>query len=113
MSEKHDDCHVDPVEKTLDFRKISTAQAAFLAVSGMGCPTCAMRVRNGLFGLEGVLYVDVYLKNNVAIVVYDPVQTTQDDLVTAVAASGNDGRPEYRARLLQTMPASEVFTLAA
>jgi len=110
MSERHGDCHVDPVEKVPDFRKISTAQATFLAVSGMRCPTCAARVCNGLLSLEGVLYVDVYLKNGVAIVAYNPAQLTQDDLVTAVTTSGNDGRHEYQAHVLQTMPAREAFT---
>jgi copper chaperone CopZ len=108
----HDNCHVDAVEKPLDENALAQAEATFLGVSGMGCPTCAMRVRNGLLSLTGVLYADVNLPNGVAAVAYDPQQVTPMSLVTAVFESGNDGRHEYRAHVLQTMPASEAFTLS-
>lgn len=108
----HENCHVDPVEKPLDENALAQSEAAFLGVSGMGCPTCATRVRNGLLNLKGVLYADVYLQNGVAAVAYDPQQITTKGLMTAVYESGNDGRHEYRAQLLQTMPASEAFTLS-
>ena len=110
MSE-HENCHVEPVEKPLHEHALAWAEAAFLGVSGMGCPTCAMRVRNGLLNLKGVLYADVYLQNGMAAVAYDPQQVTTAGLITAVFESGNDGRHEYRAHVLQTMPASEAFTL--
>jgi len=111
MSE-HENCHVDPVEKPLDENALAQAEAAFLGVSGMGCPNCAMRVRNGLLNLKGVLYADINLQSGVAAVAYDPQQVTTASLVTAVYESGNDGRHEYRAQLLKTMPANEAFTLA-
>lgn len=111
MSE-HENCYVEPIEKTPDKNALLMAEAAFLGVSGMGCPNCAMRVRNGLLNLEGVLYADVYLQNGVATVAYHPQQVTAAGLVTAVYESGNDGRHEYRAHVLQTMPAREVFTFA-
>jgi len=108
----HENCHVDAVEKPLDKDALSTAQAAFLGVSGMGCPTCATRVRNGLLSLGGVLYADVYLQDSVAAVAYDPDQVTPDSLITAVFQAGNDGRHHYQAQILRTMAASEAFTLA-
>lgn len=111
MSE-HENCYVEPVEKRSDKSALLMAEAAFLGVSGIGCPTCALRVRNGLLNLEGVLYADVYLQNGVATVAYDPQQVTTAGLVTAVYESGNDGRHEYRAHVLQTMPARDVFTFA-
>lgn len=111
MSE-HENCHVDPVEKPLDRSALAQAEAAFLSVSGMGCPTCANRVRNGLLNLAGVLYADVLLQNGVATVAFDPRQVTPASLVTAVYESGNGGRHEYRAEILQTMPARDVFTAA-
>ena len=110
MSE-HENCHVEPVEKPSDKNALLMAEAAFLGVSGMGCPNCAMRVRNGLLNLKGVLYADVYLQSGVATVAYDPQLVTTAELVTAVTASGNDGRHEYLAHILQTMPAREAFTL--
>jgi copper chaperone CopZ len=109
MSE-HENCHVDPVEKSVDKNALAQAEAAFLGVSGMGCPNCAMRVRNGLLNLKGVLYADINLQNGVAAVAYDPQQITKAGLMTAVYESGNDGRHEYRAHILQTMGAAEAFT---
>ncbi len=109
MSE-HENCHVDPVEKPVDKQALLTAQATFLGVSGMGCPTCAMRVRNGLLNLDGVLVAEVYLQNGIAAVAYDPTEVTPDNLVTAVANAGNDGRHHYEAHILQTVPAAKAFT---
>ena len=45
-----------------------------LAVWGMGCPRCAMRVHNGLLGVDGILLVEVILERGMAGVAYDPAQ---------------------------------------
>lgn len=111
MSE-HENCHVEPLEKPVDNTALQTAQAAFLGVYGMGCPRCAMRVRNGLLLQNGVLFADVDLTRSMAVVAFDPHQVIPDDLTTAVANAGNDGRHHYQAFVMQTMPAQEVFTLA-
>jgi copper chaperone CopZ len=108
----HEKCHVDPVEKAVNEEALLTAKATFLGVSGMGCPTCAMRVRNGLLNLDGVLTAEVYLQNGVATVAYAPEEVTPDNLVTAVANAGNDSRHHYEAHILQTVPAAKAFTLA-
>lgn len=109
----NNNCHVEPLEKPLDQAALSTAQAAILTVSGMGCPRCAMRVRNGLLGLDGVLLVNVILEMGIAAVAFVPEETTQASLVKAVAGAGNDGRHHYEAHLLQTMPANEAFSIAS
>ena len=111
MSE-HENCHVNPVEKSVDENVLAQSEVAFLGISGMGCSNCAMRVQNGLLNLKGVLYADVYLKNGIATVAYDPHQTTTEGLITAVSNSGNDSRHEYRAKVLQILPARDVFTFA-
>jgi copper chaperone CopZ len=108
MSEQ-ENCHVDPLEKPVDLPALQESRAAILGVSGMGCPRCAMRVRNGLLLADGVLYADVNLQNGMAAVAFDPAQVTVDDLVAAVANAGNDGRHHYQAFVLQTMPAREAF----
>ena len=108
MSE-HDNCHVDPVEKTLDHQAIESALAAYLQVEGMGCPNCAMRVRNGLLGLEGVLAAEVELEQGLAAAAYDPNRVTTKDLIQAVAFAGNDGRHHYFARLIKQVPVSQVL----
>lgn len=106
----HDqNCHVDPVEKPLDKQALESAQAAILGVAGMGCPTCAMRVRNGLLQLDGVLLTQIFLEQGVAAVAFDDGRIAADALVAAVGAAGNDGRHHYVAHILHTMPANEAF----
>jgi copper chaperone CopZ len=108
---QHENCHVEPVEKPLDRAALSTAEVAYLAVQGMGCPRCAMRVRNGLLRLDGTLLADVFLEQGLAAVAYDPVQVKPAALLRAVANAGNDGRHHYRAELVKVALASEALTL--
>lgn len=111
MSE-HENCDVEPFKKPVDRKALSTAEAAFLTVAGMGCPNCATRVRNALLRLDGVLYADVFLARGMATVAYRPEQVTTSDLVLAVANAGGGGRHDYQAKVFQTMPAREAFTFA-
>ena len=105
MSE-HENCHVEPMEKPVDPAALASAEIAYLAVRGMGCPRCAMRVRNGLLGLDGVLTAEILLADGLAVAAYDPARLAADDLVAAVGAAGNDGRHRYQAQLIQRMPAA-------
>ncbi|GAB4577456.1 MAG: hypothetical protein Fur0022_01870 [Anaerolineales bacterium] len=106
---QHENCHVEPLEKSFDPTWLENAMAAYLAVSGMGCPRCALRVQNGLLGLEGVLLAEVQLDYGVAVAAYDPTRVSPDHLLAAVAGAGNDGRHHYAATFLKQQPAREVF----
>ena len=108
MSE-HENCHVDPLEKPIDRQSIESAMAVYLQVGGMGCPNCAMRVRNGLLGLEGVFAAEVELSQGLAAAAFDPERVTSEDLIQAVANAGNDGRHHYMARLIKQMPAAQAL----
>ncbi len=105
MMKEQDNCYVDPLEKPLDTEALSKAMVAYLAVGGMGCPRCAMRVRNGLLGLDGVLLVEVQLERGVAAAAYDQNKVNINDLLWAVAESGNDGRHNYSAQFINQIPA--------
>lgn len=76
------------------------ASGVFLLVSGMGCPTCALRVRNGLLGLDGVLDAQVNLGRGLAQVLYDPARLQVEQLPQAVAAAGRESHHHYSAQLL-------------
>lgn len=110
MSE-HKDCYVEPLEKPLNEAAIDNAKAAYLAVWGMGCSRCAMRVRNGLLRLEHILFAEAFLEKGLAIAAYDPQGASTDDLITAVAKAGNDSRHNYRAKFVGEAPAAEVLFL--
>jgi copper chaperone CopZ len=96
----NDHCHVEPIQKAVTKEERETVARALLAVWGMGCPNCAMRVRNRLMMLEGV--TDTYVDHTVGIarVMFNPSMVTIPALIDAVASAGNDGRHEYLAILV-------------
>lgn len=94
-------CHVTPITKEVSQEQLSRASAAFLRVRGIGCPTCAVRVRNGLLQIEGVLAADVVLNSALAKVWYDPSVVQPDALVSGLPAFANDGGHHYTAQLLE------------
>jgi copper chaperone CopZ len=106
---EHTNCHVEALDKPIDSAVLQSAMAVYLQVRGMGCPRCAMRVRNGLLGLEGVLAAEIFLAEALAVVAYDPTRVEGGDLVAAVAAAGNDGRHHYQAQVVGQAMAASVF----
>lgn len=95
-----DSCHVEPIQKTALDHVIQNANRILLSVSGMGCPNCAMRVRNGLLLLDGVHDAEVMLNMRMAEVYFDEKKVSAEMLVQAVAGSGNDGRHHYQAQVI-------------
>ena len=104
MMNEHTNCHVEPVEKPLDEAALANASTVYLAVQGMGCPRCAMRVRNGLLGLDGVLAAEIFLADGLAAAAYDPTRVAASDLIAAVMSAGNDGRHHYQAQVIGQAP---------
>lgn len=97
MSTSHD-CHVDSLEAgPVDPRQLERAESVWLAVSDMGCPNCARRVRNALLGVPGVLDAEVHLAAAMATVAYDGERATTAALIAAVEGAGEGTRHAYRA----------------
>lgn len=92
----NNNCHVIPVEKIISPKELENTEKINLIVCGMGCPTCAMRVRNGLYALSGVIHAEVSHITAIANVTFNPELVTFDSLFEAVATAGNDGRHSYR-----------------
>ena len=109
MINEHTNCHVEPVEKPLDEAALANASTVNLVVQGMGCPRCAMRVRNGLLGLDGVLAADVFLEEGMAVAAYDPARVETSDLIAAVAAAGGDSCYHYQAQVIGRAPAASTL----
>lgn len=98
-----DNCHVEPIQKpVLMNHVIQSASRILLSVSGMGCPNCATRVRNGLLLLDGVHDAEVLLNMRMAEVYFDEKKVSVEMLVQAVAGAGNDGRHNYQAQVITT-----------
>lgn len=93
----HDDCHVEPVAPAPHRHADGPREVAYLAIHGMGCPTCATRVRNALLTTPGVITADVRLEAQHGSVVYDPAVTYPERLEDAIADMGRASRHAYHA----------------
>lgn len=90
-------CHVEPVQKIASDEELAACTTATLLVSGLGCPNCAARVRNGLLSINGAIEAHVDHTLGIVKVMFNPDLTTISALIDAVAQAGRDGRHEYRA----------------
>lgn len=102
------DCTVQPLEKPINSEALRKATVAYLVVGGMGCPRCATRVRNGLLALEGALMVEVFLRDGLAIVAFEPSQVSPTVLVDAIEGASNDHH-RYQAEVLSQQQAKEAL----
>src|SRR5215471_14784983 len=68
-----------------------------LALEGMTCATCAMRIEKGLKKVPGVIDANVNLASEQANVIYDPGQTDIEQMVQKVEAVGYKATPLKRA----------------
>lgn len=109
MSGQNGCCQVNPVAKPLNREALVNAKAAYLAVYGMGCQSCAMRVQNSLMSLNGVLLAEVDVNGGMAAITYEPKKVRVDDLLDAVVAAGGDGRHNYQAKLVRESSAQEAW----
>jgi Cu+-exporting ATPase len=64
-----------------------------LAIEGMTCASCAMRIEKGLKKVPGVGDAAVNLATERATVTLDPTIATTDDLIAKVRATGYDAAP--------------------
>lgn len=97
----NENCHVEPIHKTVADDQLRQADHALLSIWGMGCQNCAARVRNGLISLDGVYAVDVYLDQALADVGFDGTKVSEEMLIDAVSRAGNDGHHRYGAQLIR------------
>jgi copper chaperone CopZ len=97
---KHMACRVAPVGKEVDADQLARAETVVLLVRGMGCPACALRVRNGLLQVEGVVGVNVALLHGLAKVWYDPERLQPETLPDLLPAVADDGWHHYTAHIL-------------
>src|SRR5215469_11097326 len=67
---------------------------ATLALEGMTCASCAMRIEKGLRRVPGVKDASVNFATEQASVTYDPTQTNLDQMVRSVEAVGYKAFPQ-------------------
>jgi len=71
-----------------------TEDRAVLALEGMTCASCAMRIEKGLKKVPGVKDASVNFATEQASVTYDPAQTNMEQLVQKVEAVGYTAFPQ-------------------
>src|SRR5437763_15027180 len=95
-----------PVEHPVDSQKQPGQEShTVLALEGMTCASCAMRIEKGLKKLPGVKDASVNLATERASVTYDPTQTGLKQMVQKVDAVG------YRAIPMDLPPSSPRVTM--
>ncbi|MDQ6906573.1 MAG: heavy metal translocating P-type ATPase, partial [Chloroflexota bacterium] len=91
----------------------SVTKTAELAVSGMTCASCVMRVEKKLKKVPGVSDAVVNLATEHAVVTYDPAQADPTTLASAVEAAGYGARVEQEDEPLTATLAIEGMTCAS
>jgi Cu+-exporting ATPase len=83
----------DDAIDTGEMRTREAQQAVTLALEGMTCASCALRIEKGLKRVPGVADASVNLANERATVHYDPATASLDDLLRKVDAVGYKATP--------------------
>jgi hypothetical protein len=89
-----------PIDKPASPQQLAQAESVFLLVRGMRCPACALRVRNGLLQIEGVVAANIALNRGLARVWYDAKLVKPDMLAARLPAAADDARHHYTAQLV-------------
>src|SRR5437868_13310622 len=78
-----------------------------LALEGMTCASCAMRVEKGLKKVPGVRDANVNLATELATIIYEPTQTNLEQMVQKVETVGYKAMPQV---ISTRQPAQETAT---
>src|SRR2546428_2942478 len=78
-----------------------------LAIEGMTCASCAMRVEKGLKKVPGVRDANVNLATELATIIYEPTQTNLEQMVQKVETVGYKAMPQV---ISTQQPAQETAT---
>ena len=103
--------NVSPNELALRKAAFDKAMAVYFNVWNMECPNCAYWLQEGLLEIPGVLLVDVFYKQGIAVVIYDPVRVTTDALRRGVKQIGTDKSHFYGAEVVGQSSAHEALRL--
>src|SRR6266581_1501336 len=86
-----------PIEEEIALSQTQTEPMAesqtVLALEGMTCASCAIRIEKGLKKIPGVQDANVNLATEQATVTYDPAQTNLEQMVQKVEAVGYKATP--------------------
>lgn len=58
------------------------------AISGMTCESCELHVKHEVDKLEGIIHSDVSYKNGTALVEYDTIRTSANEIIKVINSTG-------------------------
>ncbi len=96
-----DPCQITPVQKSISEEEKLTTQVTYLAISGLNCPNCALRVKNALLNKFGVIDALIDHADGLGEVIFNPDIIHRSDLVNIVSNAGNDGTHSYSAIIIE------------
>src|SRR5437763_182127 len=102
---------VDTVGESRPQAKPLVECRTMLALEGMTCASCAMRIEKGLKKVPGVRNASVNLAIEQAAVTYDPAQTNLEQMVRSVEAVGYKATPQV-SPTQETMPLGTAANLS-
>jgi copper chaperone CopZ len=82
-----------PHDQNTTVQQDAIESRATLALEGMTCASCAMRIAKGLKKVAGVKDANVNLATEQAVVTYDPAQTNLEQMAQKVEAVGYMATP--------------------
>jgi len=88
---------IEPAAVRADPRALAGAAVVDLAVAGMGCPSCANRVRNALLAHSGIVEVEVDIPAALARVWYLPDRVSVREILGIVSLVGEGSQHRYLA----------------
>ena len=92
-----DHCHERPVRPRAEAPRRRAAHTVHLGLAGLGCPSCANRVRNALLGVPGVIDAEIDLPAALATVWHLTDLCSTGDLVEAVREASGTSHHRYLA----------------
>ena len=96
-----DPCDIKAIRKTPVHEEKQISQVTFLAISGLNCPNCAIRVRNALLNVYGITDAIIDHTDGLGEVTYNPNLLERERLSEIVSKAGGDGIHSYKAKIFE------------
>lgn len=96
----NDTCKIEPLERTPSELEKNSVKFIYLVTSGLNCPNCAMRVKNALITLYGIIDVKIDYFDGMTEVAYNPSLIEPSTIPELISKAGNGGHHNYSAQII-------------
>ena len=96
-----DPCQITPVHKSITEEEKLTTLVTYLAISGLNCPNCALRVKNALMNEYGVIDALIDHADGLGEITFNPNLIEKSKLLKIISSAGGDGVHSYSAIIME------------